>query len=484
MLQINPNFIKHIEQELPHHLSMDEFILACNRPLRQSIRVNTLRISSEDFIALMTPRGWSFSPVPWCSDGFWITLSKDEQLGNCLEHIQGLFYIQEASSMLPPTALFANNADAAAPVRVLDMASAPGSKTTQMAALMNNNGLLIANEYSASRVKVLHANVLRMGVSNCALTHFDGRVFGEYQYEAFDAVLLDAPCGGEGTVRKDQNALKEWQIDDVIAIAGTQKDLIEAAFLALKPGGALVYSTCTLSQLENQAICQHLLSRYPDAVVFESLSKLFDGAAKACTEEGFLHVWPQIYDSEGFFVAKIRKTASVPRIKSQPKAQKNFPFSPAPEKQIAALQDYIQQSFALSLPLGAQVYLRDDEFWLFPAPFSDFIGTMRFQRIGIKLADVLKKGFKIKHEAVIALGAKLGNNLNNNARCIPLNQAQTEQFLMGRDIDTASFEGKLDLTPKGEMIVSYHGAAIGVVKHLGHRLKNSLPRELVRDNLG
>ncbi|ABE55328.1 NOL1/NOP2/sun family putative RNA methylase [Shewanella denitrificans OS217] len=505
MLQINPNFIKHIEQELPSHLSMDEFILACNRPLRQSIRVNTLRISSEDFIALMTPRGWSFSPVPWCSDGFWITLTHDEQLGNCLEHIQGLFYIQEASSMLPPTALFTNDdADERAPLRVLDMASAPGSKTTQMAALMNNNGLLIANEYSASRVKVLHANVLRMGVSNCALTHFDGRVFGEYQYEAFDAVLLDAPCGGEGTVRKDQNALKEWQLDDVIAIADTQKDLIEAAFLALKPGGALVYSTCTLSQLENQAICQHLLSRYPEAVAFESLATLFDGAAKACTEEGFLHVWPQIYDSEGFFVAKMRKTASVPRIKSQPKAQKNFPFSPAPEKQIAALQDYIQQSFALSLPPGAQVYLRDDEFWLFPAPFSDFIGTMRFQRIGIKLADVLKKGFKIKHEAVIALGAKLGTNANNNSntnpnnnantnpnnnsntnpRCIPLNQAQAEQFLMGRDIDTASFDGKLDLTPKGEMMVSYHGAAIGVVKHLGHRLKNSLPRELVRDNLG
>jgi 16S rRNA (cytosine1407-C5)-methyltransferase len=194
-------------------------------------------------------------------------------------------------------------------------------------------------------------------------------------------------------------------------------------------------------------------------------------------------VWPQIYDSEGFFVAKIRKTASVPRIKSQPKAQKNFPFSPAPEKQITALQDYIQQSFNLSLPQGAQVYLRDDEFWLFPAHFSDFIGTMRFQRIGIKLADVLKKGFKIKHEAIIALGAKLGTNPITNPRCIPLNQAQTEQFLMGRDIDTASFEGQLDLTPKGEMMVSYHGAAIGVVKHLGHRLKNNLPRELVRDNL-
>ncbi|MGL6121743.1 MAG: 16S rRNA (cytosine(1407)-C(5))-methyltransferase RsmF, partial [Shewanella sp.] len=164
MVQLNQNFIDTITQELPAHLSMAEFIAACDRPLRRSIRVNTLKISSDDFKTLMQPKGWTFDPIPWCQDGFWIRYDdEEEQLGNTLEHIQGLFYIQEASSMLPPTALFTPSEKWQC---VLDLASAPGSKTTQMAALMQNQGLLVANEYSASRVKVLHANVLRMGASH------------------------------------------------------------------------------------------------------------------------------------------------------------------------------------------------------------------------------------------------------------------------------------------------------------------------------
>ena len=125
MVQLNQNFIDTITQELPAHLSMDEFIAACDRPLRRSIRVNTLKISSDDFKTLMQPKGWTFDPIPWCEDGFWISYDEEEQLGNALEHIQGLFYIQEASSMLPPTALFTPNAHWQC---VLDLASAPGSK--------------------------------------------------------------------------------------------------------------------------------------------------------------------------------------------------------------------------------------------------------------------------------------------------------------------------------------------------------------------
>jgi 16S rRNA (cytosine1407-C5)-methyltransferase len=479
MAQLNPNFINHIEKELPAHLSLETFIAYCDKPLRKSIRVNTLKITTADFVDIMSQAGWQLSPIPWCKDGFWIDGKEDIQLGNAIEHIQGLFYIQEASSMLPPTALFC---DVPRPEIILDVAAAPGSKTTQIAALMNNNGLLVANEYSASRVKVLHANVLRMGASHTALTHFDGRVFGEYLFESFDAILLDAPCGGEGTVRKDPLALKHWDIDDVTTISETQKDLIASAFLALKPGGILIYSTCTLSQLENQHICQHLQQTYPDAVEFVSLATLFDGADKACTEDGFLHVWPQIYDSEGFFVAKIRKIASVERVKEQPKSQKNFPFTPVNEKQKAELIQYFQKNFCLELPSDDVIMLRDNEYWLFPAQFIPFIGKMRFQRIGIKLADAMKKGYKAKHEAVIALSA-----VHNPSKTIELNAPQAQDYLMGRDIATTTFDPptqqQLAIMPQGEMLVSYHKVVLGVVKHLGHRLKNNLPRELVRDNV-
>lgn len=471
MVQLNQNFINTIAQELPSYLSMDEFVAACARPLRRSIRVNTLKISSDDFKTLMQPKGWTFDPIPWCQDGFWISYDEEEQLGNALEHIQGLFYIQEASSMLPPTALFTPSAEWQC---VLDLASAPGSKTTQMAALMHNRGLLVANEYSASRVKVLHANVLRMGASHCALTHFDGRVFGEYLYESFDAVLIDAPCGGEGTVRKDVDALKHWSLDDVLAISETQKALIESAFLALKPGGSLVYSTCTLNRLENQGVCEYLKQQYPDAVQFDSLSDLFEGAERATTPEGFLHVWPQIFDSEGFFVAKLTKTASVPRLQPEPTLQKNFPFVPASAKQAQGIKDYFQLDLGISLP-DDLIMVRDDEFWLFPKEFNAFIGRMRFQRIGIKLADHSKHGFKVRHEAIIALA---GKQLSPAANRVDVGDVEAKEYLMGRDIPLNP-----PVKAQGEVIVCYGGAPLGMAKHLGNKLKNNLPRDLVKDKV-
>ena len=236
---------------MPAHLSFDDFIAACQRPLRRSIRVNTLKISVADFLSLVAPYGWQLTPVPWCEEGFWIERDGDDALplGSTAEHLSGLFYIQEASSMLPVAALFADNPQ---PERVMDVAAAPGSKTTQIAARMGNAGGILANEFSASRVKVLHANISRCGISNVALTHFDGRVFGAALPEAFDAILLDAPCSGEGVVRKDADALKNWSPESNLDIAATQRELIDSAFHALRPGGTLVYSTCTLNREENQ----------------------------------------------------------------------------------------------------------------------------------------------------------------------------------------------------------------------------------------
>ena len=130
-------------------------------------------------------------------------------LGNSAEHLAGLFYIQEASSMMPVSALLHHFQDTEN-ATLLDAAAAPGSKTTQLAAAINNQGLIIANEYSSSRIKMLHSNIQRCGIKNVALTHFDAAVFGQWLPNTFDAILLDAPCSGEGTVRKDKQAMKNW----------------------------------------------------------------------------------------------------------------------------------------------------------------------------------------------------------------------------------------------------------------------------------
>ncbi|NVJ58031.1 MAG: NOL1/NOP2/sun family putative RNA methylase, partial [Vibrionaceae bacterium] len=211
-------FLDEIAAILPKQLNMEDFVAACQRPLRKSIRVNTLKISVEQFVQRAQEKGWQLSPVPWCAEGFWIEADETiVPLGNTAEHMSGLFYIQEASSMMPVSALFNTEEDQFD--SVLDMAAAPGSKTTQIAAKMENHGVLVANEFSASRVKVLHANIERCGVRNASLSNYDGRVFGGWLPEQFEAVLIDAPCSGEGTVRKDADAMKNWSKESVISIS-------------------------------------------------------------------------------------------------------------------------------------------------------------------------------------------------------------------------------------------------------------------------
>lgn len=454
-----------MREALPSHLSLDDFIAACQRPLRRSIRVNTLKISVEDFLALVAPYSWQLTPVPWCAEGFWIERDNEDAvpLGSTAEHLSGLFYIQEASSMLPVAALFA---DGNSPERVMDVAAAPGSKTTQIAARMGNRGAILANEFSASRVKVLHANISRCGIHNVALTHFDGRVFGAALPEAFDAILLDAPCSGEGVVRKDPDALKNWSVESNLEIAATQRELIESAFQALRPGGTLVYSTCTLNRDENEDVCLWLKAQYPDAVEFLPLDDLFASAQEAVTPEGFLHVFPQIYDCEGFFVARLRKTQAVAPLPAPKFKVGNFPFAPLKGRDAAQLVAAAEK-IGLVWDESLRLWIRDKEVWLFPAEIEPLIGKVRFSRIGIRLAEVHNKGYRWQHEAVIALAGR--------ENTFALTHQDAEEWYRGRDVYP-------DSTPSGdEVIVTYQGYPLGLAKKVGSRLKNSYPRELVRD---
>lgn len=459
------DFLNVMRDAMPDALTMESFIDACQRPLRRSIRVNTLKISVADFLALVAPYQWQLSPIPWCEEGFWIEREEQEvPLGSTAEHLSGLFYIQEASSMLPVAALFADNP---ASMRVMDVAAAPGSKTTQIAARMNNQGAILANEYAASRVKVLAANISRCGIQNVALTHFDGRVFGAALPECFDAILLDAPCSGEGVVRKDPDALRNWSIASNHEIAATQRELIDSAFHALRPGGTLVYSTCTLNRDENEQVCQWLLERYPDAIALEPLNELFNGAQQALTPEGFLHVFPQIFDCEGFFVARLRKTASVPARDAPGYKTGKFPFAPMKSKDA---QEVARAAANVGLGWDEQHHLwqRDNEIWLFPADIESLIGKVRFSRIGIKLAETFNKGYRWQHEAVIALG-------NTRSHGFALTPQEAQEWYRGRDI--------YPLTPPqaNEVIVTFQRQPLGLAKKIGSRLKNSYPRELVRD---
>jgi len=479
----NHPFFKHILEQHPNQENFADFLAACQRPLRKSIRVNTLKISVHNFQNLAEKRGWELSPVPWCDEGFWIEdkhLDDAMQLGNCGEHLMGLFYIQEASSMLPATALL-NNKPASL---VLDMAAAPGSKTTQLAALMNNKGTILANELSASRLKVLQANLQRSGVSNSCLTHYDAVHLSRYFTESFDAILLDAPCGGEGTYRKDPKALNNWSLETINSISAIQKELIFSAWKMLKPGGRLVYSTCTLSRAENQDVVKWLQHQVGSQLDIINLKDLFKGTSKALTSEGFLHIWPEIFDCEGFFLACIeKKTSGNPGVASH--SPPHSSFKPMDSKLLTQISEYYQQHFDFDLtPFTAKLKTRpgkrEQQIWLFPEYGEQLARSLRLQRCGIRICDLIesRKGHIVRthHEFISCFGKAFLSNV------VELNTQQATQCFQGKNIPLLSPEGLTE----GEVVMVYQGLPLGMGKLLkqgtAFRIKNNLPRGEIRIN--
>jgi len=280
--------------------------------LRRSIRVNTIKISVEELKKRLQAK-WNLDPVPWCKEGFYIEHVKKERrdIGNLVEHSLGYFYTQEAASMIPPLVLDPKETDI-----VLDIAASPGSKTTQIASMMNNKGILVANDFTTLRMKPLSLNVQRCGITNCIITLMMGQWFKNSKIE-FDKILVDAPCSGTGTIRKSLKTLRIWNPNMVRRLAGTQRQLIDTAFNILKPNGTLVYSTCSLEPEENEAIVDFLLNKYENAKIEEiKLPNIkrsnpimeFDKNSYNENIKDCLRIWPQDNDTEGFFVAKIKKT--------------------------------------------------------------------------------------------------------------------------------------------------------------------------------
>ena len=343
-------FLTQMREAMPSTLSFDDFLAACQRPLRRSIRVNTLKISVADFLQLTAPYGWTLTPIPWCEEGFWIERDNEDALplGSTAEHLSGLFYIQEASSMLPVAALFA---DGNAPQRVMDVAAAPGSKTTQIAARMNNEGAILANEFSASRVKVLHANISRCGISNVALTHFDGRVFGAAVPEMFDAILLDAPCSGEGMFRKEPEMVRDWKERGPSHYSPIQRNILLQAARMLRPGGMLLYSTCTFSAEEDEGSVSWLLENDSEMRLLFLDPNVVPGSAESEILPGTLRLFPHLLRGEGHYLALLQKSGDT-------RNQNISQISAADELPGILCENQEVWSFLSQIPLFADAGLR------------------------------------------------------------------------------------------------------------------------------
>ena len=299
-MKINPEFVRRYD-EIDGSKEFYEYMA---KPVRHSIRVNTLKAKVEDVVESLGRR-FRLERVPWCEEGFFINTDK---VGRTIEHKLGLIFSQEASAMIPAVAM-----DVKPGMLVLDMAAAPGGKTTQIAQYMGNDGCIIANDVKVERLNILISNLQRCGVAIAKVTMKDGRYFRRFK-DKFDRVLLDAPCSYVGMIRKNYKYLKMWSLREVESLSRLQKELIIAAYTCLKPGGILVYSTCTLDPLENEEVIDHLLMNTDAELLEIDLpvrgrrpitrfgDRVYDREVRRC-----LRIHPQDNDTEGFFVAKILK---------------------------------------------------------------------------------------------------------------------------------------------------------------------------------
>ncbi len=297
-------FIERYSQFIP---DFDQFLCSMRTPLRRTFRINTLKTSREralELLADLNPK-----PIPWTELGF--SVEDGERLGLRIEHFIGLIYVQEAASMIPPLLLSPLPRE-----RVLDLAAAPGSKTTQMSAMMENSGLVIANDQSPGRVRALISNVDRAGCLNVVVCRRDGGVLAQALKGSCDRVLVDAPCSSEGTMRKSGEALDRWSVAAIRRFSGLQRRLALAGYDALRPGGVMVYSTCTIAPEENEQVIAELLRVRPEAELLPaSLPGLktrpglaeFNGQEFPALLSRASRIMPQDNDTEAFFAALVRR---------------------------------------------------------------------------------------------------------------------------------------------------------------------------------
>ncbi len=404
--------------------NLDSLIEASSKPLRRSLRVNTLKCSVPDLLAWGKAKHWSLEPVPWCPEGFFVDrVDREEALGKDFQHLLGGFYVQEAASMLPVVLL-----DPKPGERILDMSAAPGSKTTQIAARMEGRGVLIANDVQEKRIWSLLSNLQRCGVTNAAVTRKVGQWFAGHLTEVFDRVLCDAPCTAQGTVRKDSDALRYASEDNIGKMAKLQRELLESAVHACKVGGRIVYSTCTLTPEENEDVVLSILSKYPEQLVVLDprkdmrlwtwdLSKAVEDSVRVqrvmksedshlTSHISCLRIWPQTYDTEGFFCAVLKKQA--PTRDRQPRSDlepHRWTFLPSGRQQAIAerLEDWFGTSFLCE---GDMLYEMKEQLFLLPQEYQDFFLPINPYMGGLPFGKSTSHGLvRVSHEIATLRGS-------------------------------------------------------------------------------
>ncbi|HHY22332.1 MAG TPA: NOL1/NOP2/sun family putative RNA methylase [Bacilli bacterium] len=444
------------------HLLQDEFvdfIHSYSEPKQQGLRVNTLKVSLEEWEKL---NPFHLENISWVKTGFFYT--DVERPGKHPYHDAGLYYLQEPSAMAVGEIIAPMPGE-----RVLDLCAAPGGKTTHIASQMNQEGLLVTNEIHPARAKILSQNVERMGIKNAVVTNETPAKLAQRFPNFFDRIMVDAPCSGEGMFRKDPDACAEWSLDNVAVCASRQLDILTHAATMLRPGGRLVYSTCTFSPEENEAVISEFLHQNPtfemdtDVNVYEHFSQgRSDWIANPTPQiHQTIRLWPHKIQGEGHFIAVLRKLDGDEPIK------RNVSENTLSQKQLKDFHTFAKETLK-NIPDG-QYLLFGEQLYIIPNEMLSF-KNLKVLRPGWHLGTMKKNRFEPSHSLALSLKADEVAHVCNFSSDSPELQA----YLHGESLQVTG--------EKGWHLVTVDGFSLGWGKLTDQTLKNHYPKGLRRLN--
>lgn len=421
----------------------DDYRACFEEPKVQGLRVNTSKISVRDFLKI-TP--FHLTPVPWTKNGFYY--HGEEPVTRHPHYYAGLYYIQEPSAMLPASRLPIEPGD-----RVLDLCAAPGGKATELGARLSGMGLLVANDVSNSRAKGLLKNLELFGIGNMLVTSEAPEKLLQYFEGYFDKILIDAPCSGEGMFRRDPAMVKNWEEHGPEYYAGIQREIVKTAVKLLRPGGKLLYSTCTFSEMENEGTIRALLQLHPDMCLLPIEG--YEGFSKGRLP-GSVRIFPHKVQGEGHFAALLQKAETV---QGEAFCEKKQKVRKLPEE---------LDAFLARIPKlkekEEQIEIRENKAYLMPDALPGIRG-LRFLRTGLYLGECLKKRF----EPSQALAMYLHMEDFPDTVSFSSEDSRTMRYLKGESVELTEAEaaGK-----KGWVLVGTDGFPLGWAKASNGMLKN------------
>jgi NOL1/NOP2/sun family putative RNA methylase len=466
------------------------FLASYDDPRWYGLRVNTLKIPVDAFLRISD---FTLTPIPWTDTGFYY--EEEDRPGKHPHYHAGLYYIQEPSAMAPAELLDVKPGD-----RVLDLCAAPGGKSTQIAAKLAGTGVLVVNDIHADRVKALVKNLELAGVRNAVVLNERPdkleRPFAGY----FDKILIDAPCSGEGMFRKEEDMAKQWKPGDAGRYAAMQAELLRQAAVMLKPGGRLVYSTCTFSPEENEAVIAEFINSHPHFevepipahhgfrhgqpgwVAFQAdVSGLTEKAVQAVG--GTVRLWPNYLRGEGHFVAALRKAAEPERLEERVAVGGGVIRTKRPNvrdkmsrekgKQAVDLEPlYAFWRELVELPLPLRVTAFGEHLYESPAELPDLNG-IRVIRPGWYLGSIRKQRFEPSHALAMGLARA------EFARTVSLQADSTEaiRYLKGETLELPAdrIQCITKAGRKGYCLVCIQEFPVGWGKWADGMLKNEYP---------